>query len=61
MYIEDWSNPSQGGFGQYPTMLLYGNDFISPNWTARQSEGFRTFDASGYRMYALYDNVLPVL
>jgi len=54
-----WAMTKQKDWEDFPTVLLHAYDFLDPpddgKWV------FDQFDASGYRMYTLYNGVLPVL
>jgi hypothetical protein len=46
---------------EFPTILFYFYDFFEPNYYHAEKSGTLKFDASGYRIYAMYGGVLPVI
>jgi len=61
LYIKD-GYADEKAFDQFPTVLLYAYDFYDAgvNYVNFGWSAFGAFDASGYRMYTLYNDVLPL-
>ena len=58
IHVRYWG-PQGRQYDEFPTALVYFNDFISPFIMVSEITGISSFDASGYRIYALYGGILP--
>jgi hypothetical protein len=61
IYVKNQSNLTSRPLADFPTLLLYFYDFFYPIVFHAERMGLTEFDASGYRIYALYGGQLPVL
>ena len=60
--IDDWREDYWKSWRECPTVLLDAYKFIEPiDLNQDVYVGFQYFDASGFRMYTLYNDVLPVM
>jgi hypothetical protein len=60
LYMKVRNRPQDRKLDEFPTALLYFYQFISNSSDFLLMSGFNEFDASGYRIYAMYGGKMPV-
>jgi hypothetical protein len=60
LYMKNLGRPERQKFEDFPTALLYFYDFFDPRQSGDHTGEFASFDAAGYRIYAMYGVQTPV-
>jgi hypothetical protein len=60
IYFKNFGRPNMRNLADFPTGLFYFYDFFDPRLSNDYTGEFASFDASGYRIYALYGGQTPV-